>query len=321
MYNKMKKLFFLTCISILAFASVSAQTDTISTNIYQKNGNLGIGTSNPSSKFEMICNETVTFPAYGILSIKNNHYATFDGFSASDIPHVASLINGRRSRGTILSPENVIEGDRLTGIVSAMYYDDEFHFNSSIEFFSGNNLASNSLPSFISFKTTGKNEVTRSERMRLSGEGNLGIGTDFPVAKLHISNGDIYIEDINRGIIMKSPNGQCWRGTLDNNGSLIFNKIDSPEGKGKIEQKEASNIDINVFPNPTNGLLTFEIRNNKLKKSGYHISTSNGKVIREGKIDMNRNMIDISQYANGLYFITVTDNSGNTIASKKIIKE
>ena len=58
--------------------------------------------------------------------------------------------------------------------------------------------------------------------------GYFGIGTVDPSARLQVSNGDIYIDNINRGIIMKSPNGQCWRGTLDNTGVLGFSQINCP---------------------------------------------------------------------------------------------
>ena len=60
--------------------------------------------------------------------------------------------------------------------------------------------------------------------------GNVGIGTDNPKTKLQVTDGDIYVSDINRGIIMKSPDGTCWRGTLDNTGNLFFSPIDCPEG-------------------------------------------------------------------------------------------
>lgn len=58
---------------------------------------------------------------------------------------------------------------------------------------------------------------------------NVGIGTKEPTTKLEIAKGDVYISDISRGIIMKSPDGQCWRGTLNNKGKLSFNKIECPE--------------------------------------------------------------------------------------------
>lgn len=62
---------------------------------------------------------------------------------------------------------------------------------------------------------------------------NLGIGynTIFstpPKSKLHIFNGDINIEQIGSGIILKSPNGQCWRVTIDNTGNLVRTSIACP---------------------------------------------------------------------------------------------
>lgn len=58
-------------------------------------------------------------------------------------------------------------------------------------------------------------------------DGSLGIDTK-PKARLHVANGDIFIEDLQSGIIMKSPNGQCWRMTVSNTGQAIFTSITCP---------------------------------------------------------------------------------------------
>jgi hypothetical protein len=62
---------------------------------------------------------------------------------------------------------------------------------------------------------------------------NIGIGdpSPFPTApksSLHIKQGDVYLEQIGSGIIMKSPNGQCWRITIDNTGNLVRTAITCP---------------------------------------------------------------------------------------------
>lgn len=58
--------------------------------------------------------------------------------------------------------------------------------------------------------------------------GDLGIGNTNPKSKLHVTNGDVYIESIGKGVIMKSPNGNCWRMTVDNLGQPVFLSVTCP---------------------------------------------------------------------------------------------
>ena len=64
--------------------------------------------------------------------------------------------------------------------------------------------------------------------LEIDENGYVGIGQENPRSKLEVADGDIYLSDINHGVIMKSPNGQCWRGTLDNSGQLNFVSITCP---------------------------------------------------------------------------------------------
>jgi hypothetical protein len=62
---------------------------------------------------------------------------------------------------------------------------------------------------------------------------NIGIGDpspfpSLPKSSLHIKKGDTYIEEIGSGIILRSPNGQCWRITIDNAGNLVRTSIICP---------------------------------------------------------------------------------------------
>lgn len=58
--------------------------------------------------------------------------------------------------------------------------------------------------------------------------GNIGIGSNSPNSRLQITGGDIYIENINNGVIMRSTNGNCWRMTIDNSGIPVVTNIICP---------------------------------------------------------------------------------------------
>jgi hypothetical protein len=61
----------------------------------------------------------------------------------------------------------------------------------------------------------------------------VGIGSytnraTVPKSRLHVFAGDVNIDQIGSGIIMKSPNGQCWRVTIDNTGNFVRTAIICP---------------------------------------------------------------------------------------------
>lgn len=58
--------------------------------------------------------------------------------------------------------------------------------------------------------------------------GDVGVGTKNPASKLEVTDGDVYINDVNSGVIMKSPNGDCWRMTVSDSGQPVFNQIACP---------------------------------------------------------------------------------------------
>jgi hypothetical protein len=58
--------------------------------------------------------------------------------------------------------------------------------------------------------------------------GSTGLNSNVPKSRLHVFAGDVNIEQIGSGIILKSPNGNCWRVTVDNSGNLVRTAITCP---------------------------------------------------------------------------------------------
>ncbi len=59
--------------------------------------------------------------------------------------------------------------------------------------------------------------------------GFVGISTTNPLAKFHVEDGDVFISNINRGIIMKTADGKCFRYQPDTNGKLVGTQITCPQ--------------------------------------------------------------------------------------------
>ena len=149
--------------------------------------------------------------------------------------------------------------------------------------------------------------------------GNVGIGIDDPSAKLHIADGDVYIEDIDHGIIMKSPNGQCWRGTLNDQGMLNFSQTTCPEGTSTAVQSHNSDKLMLVYPNPAGDKVTVEVSLHG-QAAVLQLTSQDGKVLRQQILNTNIAQISLSQLPRGMYLINLLQD-GKTLATGKVVKE
>lgn len=88
----------------------------------------------------------------------------------------------------------------------------------------------NASDGFVSIYTGGTYDGlnTGAERMRVTYDGKVGIGTTTPKAKLQVSSGDVYLDDATKGIIMKNTSGQCYRITVGTTGALVSTLITCP---------------------------------------------------------------------------------------------
>ncbi|MGI8892545.1 MAG: T9SS type A sorting domain-containing protein, partial [Bacteroidia bacterium] len=94
-------------------------------------------------------------------------------------------------------------------------------------------------------------------------------------------------------------------------------EIVSPDYFTSIQENAINNDNINIFPNPGNGI--FHISSN-LQDSDTDLEIINllGNIIYTCKLNTNRMKIDINHQKAGIYFIRIKRNK-ETILNKKII--
>jgi hypothetical protein len=140
------------------------------------NNRLGIRTASPEGVMHIV-DETTADP---LLFYKYNDNSAFaGGFFAS------------RARGTVASPTAVQSGDRLLSILGRAYRTsggNAFNgYSAGIFYLAGENITSVANGSAITFETTANGTTSRTEKMRLLGNGNVGIGTATPADLLTLN--------------------------------------------------------------------------------------------------------------------------------------
>ena len=175
-------------------------------------GNIGIGTTTPNSKLTIVGDDPI---------LAGRKYLHLNNKSTSN----RSQVNLSLTAG---------DEENLTTLVhfSESYDLDNFGFADFGQLESrggGLNLVAKDNAGVIRF-FNGHDPVGNLpiERVRISSIGNLGLGTTSPASKVHVTGGDVYIEDIDKGVIMTSPNGSCWRMTMNDDGSVKTTSIPCP---------------------------------------------------------------------------------------------
>lgn len=137
-------------------------------------GSVGIGTTSPSGDLEVVDDEGGTTNVY---------------FTAVNNLVLGGTLGLRKARGTVASPTDVQNGDRM-GIIDG-------HGKSGFSYFStakfqfevdGTFTSGERPPSRITFHTNVAN-TSAMERMRIDRDGNLGIGTTSPNNPLEMASG------------------------------------------------------------------------------------------------------------------------------------
>lgn len=161
--------FTLTQNAVVPFTSVN--TGAVDNTLYLKTGRVGIGNSSPGYALDVQSSDS--FQARIFHSSENQ----YDG----------SALMMTRTRGTLGTNTAVTSGDTIGG----------FYFrahdgagtgttNSAIEVSAGENHSATNRGTFLIFETTTNGSASRSEKMRIHSNGNVGIGTSTPSYPLSI---------------------------------------------------------------------------------------------------------------------------------------
>ncbi len=79
--------------------------------------------------------------------------------------------------------------------------------------------------------------------------------------------------------------------------------------RSTLSLEEFDKKQISVYPNPANTILNIDLTNNILSKNQFQIYNLIGKVVMEGKIENETNIINIEKLSQGLYLLKVSNRS------------
>ena len=161
------------------------------------------------------------------------------------------------------------------------------------------------------------NDNHNHNTLTILNNGMVGFGVNDPKAKVHV-NGDLLFDQSMNGIIMKSENGNCWKGTISNDGGLIFAQIDCEDLSSVENINESKHSDIYIYPNPTKGQITVEYTGNK-KNLRLEVRTINGLLVATYKIKRGENSIVLNNISDQLIIVSVFTKKGELISTDKVV--
>ena len=137
-----------------------------------------------------------------------------------------------------------------------------------------------------------------------TGKGKVGIGTTNPVARFQVADGDIFIQDIDKGIIMKSPDGNCWRGTVNNLGQLEFVKLDDCENLTTQTNESVEMNSVKIYPNPSSEYLEINCSKSDCRKyKTISIYSTNGSLVFSQPFNSETTRISTKSLISGSYVL------------------
>lgn len=116
--------------------------------------------------------------------------------------------------------------------------------------------------------------------------------------------------------------GQVFYSQISGAGNLVSQGVQQPYEISVVTAIESTyeiHLSFKLYPNPTTDFLNLSIGNYKPGNLFYQLYDVNQKLIAEEKISAENEVIPMSAYASGIYFIKVAEKS-HELKTFKIIK-
>jgi hypothetical protein len=135
-----------------------------------------------------------------------------------------------------------------------------------------------------------------------------------------------YVDNNLVGVDIYAPYNFTWMGAADgtyqitakakdNNGALSTSSVVTISISG-LTSSNTKVVDVaKAYPNPSNGIIYFNAQNMDFQK--LILCNLLGETILEGNVNIGMNTINLSNYCNGAYYLTLIGS--NSIVTQKIL--
>ena len=151
-------------------------------------GKVGVNTAAPAAPFELHVDGSLTnstlISSDDLIITKESGPPAFAGIVASASAFARMVFKGAKARGTLSAPEAAVSGDLTFTLLGAVYDGATTRGTASIEMRVDGAVSSGVAPQRIEFMTGA--DAVRTERMRITSGGNVGVGKTAPTTKLDV---------------------------------------------------------------------------------------------------------------------------------------
>lgn len=161
----------------------SSQWTSSGSNIYYNAGNVGIGTNSPGVPLDISSVSSLPSNVNGSVRLKGDFGTERIQFESSS----GGGIHFFAYSGSNTSKSSVVNGQLLGFINGGGYDGTSINSTAGISFWSEENFTSSARGTGIRIVTASIGSAGYSEKMRITPNGNVGIGTSSPTALLHVA--------------------------------------------------------------------------------------------------------------------------------------